>query len=227
MAGAPARAALAAVGAHRRDRRHLAAVRPGAGAGGAGLVTPSFFAVVAQLRLGGRRAQSLVVTVGLLSCSALLVHITGGLNQSYFHFFVMVAALSLYEDWLPFAIAVVLRARAAGDHGGDRRLRRGRTRRGAGRSCTRRSSVRWAWCAWRRGARRTRPRGVPDARRVARGRGADGRPRRAARRGQPERRANPRHGAGAGPGAQRERPGVVVRRRRRRAAARRRAGPCG
>ena len=35
------------------------------------------------------------------------MHITGGVNQSYFHFFVMVAALSLYEDWLPFAIAVV------------------------------------------------------------------------------------------------------------------------
>jgi PAS domain S-box-containing protein len=70
------------------------------------LITPSFFAVAAQLRLGGRRAQSLVVTVGLLSCSALLVHITGGENQSYFHFFVMVAALALYEDWLPFAVAI-------------------------------------------------------------------------------------------------------------------------
>ena len=70
------------------------------------LITPSFFAIVAQLKLGGRRAQSLVVTVGLLSCSALLVHITGGENQSYFHFFVMVAALALYEDWLPFGVAI-------------------------------------------------------------------------------------------------------------------------
>src|SRR3954470_9077058 len=69
--------------------------------------TVTFFAVLAQFKLGGRRAQTLVVTVGLLSCSALLVHITSGLNQSYFHFFVMVAALSLYEDWFPFVIAVV------------------------------------------------------------------------------------------------------------------------
>src|SRR4051812_5242530 len=69
--------------------------------------TVAFFAVLAQFKLGGRRAQSFVVTVGLLSCSALLVHITSGLTQSYFHFFVMVAALSLYEDWFPFAIAVV------------------------------------------------------------------------------------------------------------------------
>jgi PAS domain S-box-containing protein len=78
----------------------------GVGQAALDLITPSFFAIVAQLKLGGRRAQSLIVTVGLLSCSALLVHITGGESQSYFHFFVMVAALALYEDWLPFAIAI-------------------------------------------------------------------------------------------------------------------------
>jgi PAS domain S-box-containing protein len=78
----------------------------GVGQAALDLITPSFFAIVAQLKLGGRRAQSLVVTVGLLSCSALLVHITGGVNQSYFYFFVMVAALALYEDWLPFAVAI-------------------------------------------------------------------------------------------------------------------------
>lgn len=71
------------------------------------LFTPTFFAVLAQLRRGSRRVQSLIVTIGLLSCSALIVHITGGLIQAYFHFFVMVAALSLYEDWLPFATAVL------------------------------------------------------------------------------------------------------------------------
>jgi PAS domain S-box-containing protein len=70
-------------------------------------VTVTFFAVLAHFKLGGRRAQAFVVTVGLLSCSALLVHVTSGVNQSYFHFFVMVAALSLYEDWFPFVIAVV------------------------------------------------------------------------------------------------------------------------
>src|SRR3954463_12878172 len=69
--------------------------------------TVTFFAVLAHFRFGGRRVQALIVTTGLLSCSALVVHITSGLNQSYFHFFVMVAALSLYEDWFPFAIAVV------------------------------------------------------------------------------------------------------------------------
>jgi PAS domain S-box-containing protein len=65
------------------------------------------FGVLAELRLGGRRAQSEVVVLGLLTCSADLVHITGGLIEAHFHFFVVVAALSLYEDWLPFLTAIV------------------------------------------------------------------------------------------------------------------------
>ena len=68
--------------------------------------TVGVWALLAQLKLGGRRLQSLIVTVGLLSCSALLVHVSDGLPESYFHFFVMVAALSLYEDWVPFGAAV-------------------------------------------------------------------------------------------------------------------------
>src|SRR3954470_19085794 len=64
------------------------------------------FGVFALLRPGGRRMQSLGVTFGLLSCSAVLVHITGGLIEAHFHYFVMVAALSLYEDWVPFLTAV-------------------------------------------------------------------------------------------------------------------------
>jgi len=64
------------------------------------------FGVLAELGLGGRRARALVVVFGLLTCSAVLVHITGGLIEAHFHFFVMVAALSLYEDWVPFLAAV-------------------------------------------------------------------------------------------------------------------------
>jgi PAS domain S-box-containing protein len=64
------------------------------------------FGVLAELRVGGRRARALVVVFGLLSCSAVLVHITGGLIEAHFHFFVMVAALSLYEDWVPFLVSV-------------------------------------------------------------------------------------------------------------------------
>ena len=72
------------------------------------------FAVLAELHLGGRRARSLVVALGLLSCSAVLVDITDGATEAQFHFFVMVAALSLYEDWVPLAAAVVYVLVAAG-----------------------------------------------------------------------------------------------------------------
>jgi PAS domain S-box-containing protein len=69
-------------------------------------VTVAIWAVLAQLKPGGRRLQSLIVTIGLLTTSALIVHVSDGKPESYFHFFVMVAALSLYEDWVPFGAAV-------------------------------------------------------------------------------------------------------------------------
>ena len=64
------------------------------------------FGILALLKPGGRRLQSVVVALGLLTCSAVLVHITGGLIEAHFHFFVMVGVLSLYEDWLPFLVSI-------------------------------------------------------------------------------------------------------------------------
>ena len=162
--------------------------------------TVAVWAVLAQLKLGGRRAQSLIVTIGLLTTSALIVHVSDGKPESYFHFFVMVAALSLYEDWVPFgaAVAFVL-------------LQQGIT---AAIVDYDRAESPWLWAlihsrVHRRAERgpardlagqRAQPRGVPVARRVARGGGGDGRRGRAAGRGQPERAADPRHGPGPHPG---------------------------
>jgi signal transduction histidine kinase len=53
-----------------------------------------------------RRVRSALVSAGLLSCSALLVHLSGGVTEMHFHFFVMVALIGMYEDWVPFLIAV-------------------------------------------------------------------------------------------------------------------------
>src|SRR3954468_23838114 len=64
------------------------------------------FGVVALLGVGDRRVRSVTVALGLLTCSAVLVHITGGLIEAHFHYFVIVAALSLYEDWVPFLVAI-------------------------------------------------------------------------------------------------------------------------
>jgi PAS domain S-box-containing protein len=88
------------------------------------------FAVAASLAIGDRRIRTVVVSLGLLTSSAVLVHVTGGLIEAHFHFFVVVTILSLYEDWLPFLLAIafvalhhLVGAATAGaavyDHGSD------------------------------------------------------------------------------------------------------------
>ena len=52
-----------------------------------------------------RRVAAVVVSLGLITSSALLVHVSGGVIEAHFHFFVMIVVLALYEDWLPFLIA--------------------------------------------------------------------------------------------------------------------------
>src|SRR5690348_17573971 len=58
----------------------------------------TLFRSVAALRPGSRRVQSVVVALGLLTCSSVLVHITHGLIEADFHFFVMVTALSVRSE---------------------------------------------------------------------------------------------------------------------------------
>ncbi len=52
-----------------------------------------------------RRLRSLAATVSLVTSSAVLVHVTGGLIESHFHFFVVVAVIMLYQDWAVFLVA--------------------------------------------------------------------------------------------------------------------------
>ena len=61
---------------------------------------------LAATRVGGRRMRAVIVALGLLTCSATLVHITNGLIEAHFHFFVAVTALSLYEDWHVYTVAI-------------------------------------------------------------------------------------------------------------------------
>jgi two-component system, sensor histidine kinase and response regulator len=55
----------------------------------------------------GRRTQSGVATLGLMTSSALLVHLSGGYIELHFHFFVMMAVVALYQDWAPFLLALL------------------------------------------------------------------------------------------------------------------------
>ena len=53
-----------------------------------------------------RRLSTIVAVVGLLTCSAELVHLSHGLIEMHFHYFVMVGVVTLYQDWQPFLLAI-------------------------------------------------------------------------------------------------------------------------
>jgi diguanylate cyclase (GGDEF)-like protein/PAS domain S-box-containing protein len=63
--------------------------------------------IAAAATLAGqrRRLASALVALGLVTGSAVLVHLSDGFIEAHFHFFVMIALLTLYEDWVPFLIA--------------------------------------------------------------------------------------------------------------------------
>lgn len=64
------------------------------------------FALAAAQRRFGRRVRSILAAMGLMSCSAVLTHLSGGFIEAHFHFFVMLGVIFLYEDWLPYVLAV-------------------------------------------------------------------------------------------------------------------------
>ena len=43
---------------------------------------------------------------GLITASAMLVHLSGGVVEAHFHFFVMIGVLTLYQDWMAFGVAI-------------------------------------------------------------------------------------------------------------------------
>jgi methyl-accepting chemotaxis protein len=55
-----------------------------------------------------QRGRAVSVSVGLLLSAVALVHGGGGLTDLHLHFFVVLALISLYQDWVPFGISVVL-----------------------------------------------------------------------------------------------------------------------
>ena len=83
-------------------------------AGGGGLPTelgllPLLGAlIVLGQRLPSHVHRALAVTLGLLLCSTLLVHATGGVIEAHFHYFVMLGFVALYHDWRPYALAMAV-----------------------------------------------------------------------------------------------------------------------
>lgn len=65
------------------------------------------FAMLAVSRALPSRVRAAVATVGLISASTLLVHLSGGFIEAHFHFFVMMVVIVLYQDWMPFVLALI------------------------------------------------------------------------------------------------------------------------
>jgi diguanylate cyclase (GGDEF)-like protein/PAS domain S-box-containing protein len=65
----------------------------------------AFGAIAINLR-AQRRLSTVVVSIGLLTSSAVLVHLSHGLIEMHFHYFVIVGVVALYQDWRPFLIAI-------------------------------------------------------------------------------------------------------------------------
>jgi diguanylate cyclase len=56
---------------------------------------------------GSRRLRATLASLGLVTASAVIVHLSGGYIEMHFHFFVVVAIITLYQDWVPFLAAIV------------------------------------------------------------------------------------------------------------------------
>jgi len=70
-------------------------------------VPVALFAVLGGWKRLGTTLQASAVALGLMSSSAILVHLSGGYIELHFHFFVMLTFLALYQDWIPYLLAIV------------------------------------------------------------------------------------------------------------------------
>src|SRR4030081_4000193 len=64
-------------------------------------------ALAAQLTFHRRRDSTIIATIGLMTASAMLVHVSGGMTEAPFHFFILVGVVVLYQEWWPFLIGIL------------------------------------------------------------------------------------------------------------------------
>ncbi len=63
-------------------------------------------ALAAMLRGAPRVVRASITTFALVLCSAVLVHLFDGLSELHFHFFVVIAVVSLFQMWTPYLLGV-------------------------------------------------------------------------------------------------------------------------
>ena len=64
------------------------------------------FGVAAMVPGRSQNFRASMVSLGLLTSSAILVHLWEGQIEAHFHFFVMVTILACYEQWFPYLLAL-------------------------------------------------------------------------------------------------------------------------
>jgi diguanylate cyclase (GGDEF)-like protein len=70
------------------------------------IVSLAPLALLANSSRLSRKLRSVVVSLGLMTSAALFVHMSNGLLETHFYFFVLVVGLTLYEEWTVFLVAV-------------------------------------------------------------------------------------------------------------------------
>ncbi|MDQ3896860.1 MAG: response regulator [Actinomycetota bacterium] len=53
-----------------------------------------------------RTVSTVVTSLGLMTSSGVIVHLSGGVIEAHFHFFVMVGVVVLYQEWWPYLVAI-------------------------------------------------------------------------------------------------------------------------
>ena len=71
------------------------------------VLIPFTCAVIARTSGISRQNRAIVATFGLVAVSGIFVHLSGGTIEGHFHFFIMLAVISLYQEWKTFVLAIV------------------------------------------------------------------------------------------------------------------------
>jgi diguanylate cyclase (GGDEF)-like protein len=67
---------------------------------------PAVGALAASRKSLSRHQRSAIGAVSIMLTSGVVVHLMDGAIEGHFHFFVMIPVVALYEDWIPFGLAV-------------------------------------------------------------------------------------------------------------------------
>jgi diguanylate cyclase (GGDEF)-like protein len=74
--------------------------------GYAGGLVVGLLGVLAHRPLFSRRFRASLTSLALLLSSSILVHLSGGVIEMHFHFFVALAIISFYQDWVVYMLAI-------------------------------------------------------------------------------------------------------------------------